>query len=92
MPNEMGILGIALCHAIKEKPKVEPKPEKPEDRASAEFNALPFEDRKRICNFMNMERIRELERQKRIHREAIAEIDESIRRTREWMYRPENKN
>lgn len=53
---------------------------------------LPFEDRKRICNFMNMERIRELERQKRIHREAIADIDETIRLTRAWMYRPETKN
>lgn len=92
MIDELGTLGVALCHATREKPKAEPKPEKPEDRASAEFNALPFEDRKRICNFMNMERIRELERQKRIHREAIADIDETIRLTRAWMYRPETKN
>lgn len=69
----------------------EPKPMLPEDRASDEFNALPIEERKRICNFMNMERIRELQRQKRLHRGAIADIDESIRRQREWMYRTDTQ-
>jgi hypothetical protein len=92
MTDEIGTLGRALCEATREKIKPEPKPEKPEDRANAEFNALPFEDRKRICNFLNMERIRELERQKRIHREAIADLDETIRVTRQWIYSPENKN
>lgn len=92
MTDGIGSLGVALCHATREKPKTEAKAEKPEDRASAEFNALPFEDRKRICNYMNMERTREIERQKLIHREAIADLDETIRSTREWMYRPETKN
>lgn len=69
----------------------ESKPTLPEDRASDEFNALPIEERKRICNFMNMERIRELQRQKRLHREAIADIDESIRLQRQWMYRDETR-
>ena len=58
-----------------------------EDHASDAFNALPFEERKRICRFMNMERIRELQRQNRKLREAIEDNNEAIKRTREWMSR-----
>lgn len=60
-----------------------------EAEATIAFNALPQEERKHICYFRNLERIRELERQMAVekgrHASAIRKINETIERTRGAM-------